>query len=159
MQRYQHCCHRHCQTLFQANNIHHTNQQSESVNLREIILRIYPRAVCHSTEALEHIVYFFGLYAIACLVVYVLIFQKWLTQWYRHATNVRLPNSRRVLICIAHPDDESMFFGPTILSLTKRTDCQVYLLCLSNGLLKMIRMGEFFFCSLSLSVYLVAKDF
>lgn len=111
------------------------NYQNQSLNLSEIIFSVYHRAVCHSAVALEHIVYFFGLYAILCLVVYVLIFQKWLTQWYRNATNCRLPNSsRRVLIVIAHPDDESMFFGPTILSLTKRTDCQVYLLCLSNGL-------------------------
>lgn len=119
------------------NDIHHeyrATNQSQSVNLSEIIVNIYHRAVGHSTETLEHIVYFFGLYAIVCVVVYVLIVQKWLTQWYRHATNVRLPNTRRALICIAHPDDESMFFGPTILSLTKRTDCQVYLLCLSNGL-------------------------
>lgn len=113
-----------------ANQDNHSNSSQFS----EIILNIYLRAVCRSAEALEHIVYFFGLYAVLCLFVYVLIFQKWLVQWYRNATNVRLPDSRRVLIVIAHPDDESMFFGPTILSLTKRTNCQVYLLCLSNGL-------------------------
>lgn len=117
-----------------VNEEYHSVNHSQSLNFSEIIFSIYHRAVCRSAEALEHIVYFFGLYAIFCLVVYVLIFQRWLAQWYRNATNVRLPNSRRVLIVIAHPDDESMFFGPTILSLTKRTNCQVYLLCLSNGL-------------------------
>ncbi|XP_054723252.1 N-acetylglucosaminyl-phosphatidylinositol de-N-acetylase-like [Uloborus diversus] len=37
-----------------------------------------------------------------------------------------------VLIIIAHPDDECMFFGPTILNLL-RDECEVYLLCLSAG--------------------------
>lgn len=40
---------------------------------------------------------------------------------------------QRILIVTAHPDDECMFFGPTILSLSRRQNCQVYLLCLSNG--------------------------
>lgn len=36
-----------------------------------------------------------------------------------------------VLIVIAHPDDEAMFFGPSILSLSR--DYTVHLLCLSTG--------------------------
>lgn len=50
--------------------------------------------------------------------------------------SVRLPKAAitgRVLLVIAHPDDESMFFGPLMYSLTKRPECQVYVLCLSNG--------------------------
>ncbi|KAL7730080.1 hypothetical protein ACLKA6_009361 [Drosophila palustris] len=39
----------------------------------------------------------------------------------------------RVLLVIAHPDDECMFFGPLIYTLTQRDGCQVYVLCLSNG--------------------------
>lgn len=38
---------------------------------------------------------------------------------------------QQVLLIIAHPDDESMFFTPIILSLIKT--CRIYLLCLSNG--------------------------
>ncbi|GBM30848.1 N-acetylglucosaminyl-phosphatidylinositol de-N-acetylase [Araneus ventricosus] len=37
-----------------------------------------------------------------------------------------------VLIVTAHPDDECMFFAPTILNLL-RQGCCVYLLCLSSG--------------------------
>jgi N-acetylglucosaminylphosphatidylinositol deacetylase len=39
----------------------------------------------------------------------------------------------------SHPDDETMFFGPTILSMTRgsgvagRTRPDVFLLCMSNG--------------------------
>lgn len=50
--------------------------------------------------------------------------------------SVHLPKAAlmgRVLLVIAHPDDECMFFGPLIYSLTQRDGCQVYVLCLSNG--------------------------
>lgn len=50
--------------------------------------------------------------------------------------SVRLPKTacmERVLLITAHPDDECMFFGPLIYSLTQRQGCQVYILCLSNG--------------------------
>lgn len=50
--------------------------------------------------------------------------------------SVHLPKAAitgRVLLVIAHPDDESMFFGPLMYSLTQRPECQVYVLCLSNG--------------------------
>lgn len=45
----------------------------------------------------------------------------------------RFPTVRRVLLVIAHPDDECMFFGPTLLALSRRPGCQLYVLCLSNG--------------------------
>ncbi|XP_034115196.1 N-acetylglucosaminyl-phosphatidylinositol de-N-acetylase [Drosophila albomicans] len=50
--------------------------------------------------------------------------------------SVHLPKAAlmgRVLLVIAHPDDECMFFGPLIYTLTQRDGCQVYVLCLSNG--------------------------
>lgn len=40
---------------------------------------------------------------------------------------------RRVMVVIAHPDDEVMFFGPTILHFTQREDALIYVLCLSTG--------------------------
>lgn len=39
---------------------------------------------------------------------------------------------KRALIVTAHPDDECMFFAPTILSL-QASGIRVGLLCLSNG--------------------------
>src|SRR5688500_2778006 len=43
--------------------------------------------------------------------------------------------SGNTLVIIAHPDDECMFFGPTIVSLMnrRRGRDKVYLLCLSTG--------------------------
>lgn len=40
---------------------------------------------------------------------------------------------RRVLFVIAHPDDECMFFGPTILHFTQNEKAMVFLVCLTNG--------------------------
>ncbi|KAH8653338.1 putative deacetylase LmbE-like domain-containing protein [Xylariales sp. PMI_506] len=54
------------------------------------------------------------------------------------ATNsqARLPTLRNKRICllIAHPDDEAMFFAPTVLALTRpETGNHVKILCLSTG--------------------------
>lgn len=99
-------------------------------NLTESLGHIYRHAVQHSTSAVEHIVWCTLLYTALCLIGYRLLFQKW-AQRYRQP--VRLPQCKRVLVVTAHPDDECMFFGPTIVALSQRDECHVYLLCLSNG--------------------------
>lgn len=38
-----------------------------------------------------------------------------------------------VMLVIAHPDDECMFFGPILSYLQNRTRCRVSCLCLTNG--------------------------
>lgn len=40
--------------------------------------------------------------------------------------------ARKVLFLSAHPDDECMFFGPSIRSFILG-GCEVYILCLSSG--------------------------
>ncbi len=42
------------------------------------------------------------------------------------------PDPKRLLLVIAHPDDESMFFAPTLLAL-RRQGVEVFVACLSNG--------------------------
>jgi LmbE family N-acetylglucosaminyl deacetylase len=44
----------------------------------------------------------------------------------------KIGRSRRVLLVISHPDDESMFFTP-LLSTLKSNEVDAYILCLSNG--------------------------
>ena len=44
-----------------------------------------------------------------------------------------LAAARRALLVTAHPDDECMFFGPTVMALLRDPACTVYLLCLSTG--------------------------
>ncbi|KAI0399900.1 putative deacetylase LmbE-like domain-containing protein [Xylaria palmicola] len=51
-------------------------------------------------------------------------------------TQARFPTlrNRRVCLLIAHPDDEAMFFAPTLLALTRpETGNHVKILCLSTG--------------------------
>ncbi|KAI8872682.1 LmbE-like protein [Ramicandelaber brevisporus] len=43
------------------------------------------------------------------------------------------PGKHRVLLVIAHPDDECMFFAPTIVNLARRRQDEVHVLCLSTG--------------------------
>ncbi len=48
----------------------------------------------------------------------------------------RFPSLRNKRICllVAHPDDEAMFFAPTVLALTRpETGNHVKILCLSTG--------------------------
>ena len=42
--------------------------------------------------------------------------------------------NKRILLLIAHPDDEAMFFAPTLLALTRPgSNNHVKILCLSSG--------------------------
>ena len=53
-----------------------------------------------------------------------------------HMTRSAFPQLRNKRICllIAHPDDEAMFFAPTLLALTdQEAGNHVKILCLSNG--------------------------
>ena len=53
----------------------------------------------------------------------------------------RFPTLRNKRICllIAHPDDEAMFFAPTVLALTRpETGNHVKILCLSSGMSDLI---------------------
>lgn len=50
---------------------------------------------------------------------------------YLYKKNNKRPRQHSVLLLTAHPDDESMFFTPTISSIA--SDYYVHLLCLSGG--------------------------
>ena len=41
--------------------------------------------------------------------------------------------SQNILLVTAHPDDEAMFFAPTILSLIRKQSIGLFHLCLSSG--------------------------
>lgn len=62
---------------------------------------------------------------------------------YIYAANVlptRLPTlkNKRICLLIAHPDDEAMFFAPTVLALTRpEAGNHVKILCLSTGTMRL----------------------
>ncbi|KAF2188926.1 phosphatidylinositol glycan class L [Zopfia rhizophila CBS 207.26] len=70
---------------------------------------------------------------IAWASVPILIFGLWL---YTSQLSNSFPTLRgkRILVLIAHPDDEAMFFAPTLLALTRpELGNHVKILCLSSG--------------------------
>lgn len=82
----------------------------------------------YTREAVEHLILTVLIYCVLCVLLYVGIV-RWRVLEFRR--DVRSP--KRVLLVIAHPDDECMFFGPTVLNFTGNKDCTLYLMCLSTG--------------------------
>lgn len=117
------------QQTFASNKLLNVSENFDWTLFGTHLVRYYSVFLLHTFGALEHFLLFFAAYGIVCLLVYLIITWSWSLRWQR----VRFSTFKRVLFVIAHPDDESMFFGPTIRSLTQRKNCQVYLLCLSNG--------------------------
>lgn len=79
-------------------------------------------------DTVEHLILACILYIIICITLYVCVMKKKYITFNRDTRN-----SKRVMFVIAHPDDECMFFGPTILNYTKKENCEVYLMCLTTG--------------------------
>ncbi|ORE09621.1 LmbE-like protein [Rhizopus microsporus var. microsporus] len=52
---------------------------------------------------------------------------------FQKSKSLPFKQQNRVLVVTAHPDDECMFFGPTITTLVSLVKCRVHVLCLSNG--------------------------
>lgn len=121
-----------------TNNAYQTIDSSNELHTKyylpvHYLNHIYLLLIGNSIGALEHLLLVALVYIVVCLSLYHLVFRQRLSLGFTLCTNVRFPSCRRVLVVTAHPDDECMFFGPTILSLAKRPNCTVYLLCLSNG--------------------------
>jgi len=85
----------------------------------------------------------------------VIIFGLWLFTSYLAGSFPTLMN-KRILLLIAHPDDEAMFFAPTLAWLTRpELGNQVVILCLSSGDadgLGHVRKGELVESALMLGV-------
>lgn len=74
--------------------------------------------------------FYFSVYLLVCYITYVI------TTLFRHMftkSNYFESQAKRVLLVIAHPDDECMFFGPLIVRLVKSGKSTIYVLCLSSG--------------------------
>jgi N-acetylglucosaminylphosphatidylinositol deacetylase len=94
-------------------------------NLSDIVIQ---ETFKYARETTEHLTIAVLAYICLCIVFYfVTVYLK------ISPDNGYLRTVKRVLFVIAHPDDECMFFGPIILKLAQRSDCQMFLLCLSEG--------------------------
>jgi N-acetylglucosaminylphosphatidylinositol deacetylase len=66
----------------------------------------------------------------------LIIFTLWLYTSFM-SSNFPSLRGKRIALLIAHPDDEAMFFAPTIIALTKPDlENHVSILCLSSGKLR-----------------------
>lgn len=90
--------------------------------------KLFLGAKNYTIETVEHLILFSLFYLALCILMYACI-----VQWEILTFQKEILNPKRVLLIIAHPDDECMFFGPTIFNLLKVEKCVVYLLCLSTG--------------------------
>jgi len=82
---------------------------------------------------------FMGTHAVVALLLFFLpLTSIWvwvMGHWFmrrRRSTGLLFSPSDRVLLVVAHPDDESMFFAPTILQI-RGSNIPLFILCLSTG--------------------------
>lgn len=67
-------------------------------------------------------------------LVPVLLTIAWLYTAYSAGDRLPKIQNKRICLLIAHPDDEAMFFAPTLLALTRpELGNHVKILCLSSG--------------------------
>lgn len=82
----------------------------------------------YARETMEHLTIAVTAYICLCVVFYFATVYLKIFPDCGHLRTVK-----RVLFVTAHPDDECMFFGPVILKLAQQSDCQIFILCLSEG--------------------------
>lgn len=105
-----------------------TTTSTTSSTHADILTGLAVRVKDYTREAVEHLILTILIYCVLCVLLYVGIV-RWRVLEFRR--DVRSP--KRVLLVIAHPDDECMFFGPTVLNFTGNKDCTLYIMCLSTG--------------------------
>ncbi|KFB40796.1 AGAP001955-PA-like protein [Anopheles sinensis] len=112
---------------------HTENQQQERQSQEDYLDAFYGIVIHYLNETLDHIILVLLAYSVLCIILYKLLFRR-LGPGYRRwlVRKSHLPPCTRALVVTAHPDDEVMFFGPTILELRRR-QCRVFVLCLSEG--------------------------
>lgn len=100
-----------------------------SYNL-EIVNNFYLKFVAESLIYLRNFTLYISLWIAGYLCVCCLVYRRYARKL---PTRIRgALGAKRVLLVIAHPDDECMFFGPTIFRLCEQ-GADVYILCLSMG--------------------------
>lgn len=69
------------------------------------------------------------------ILIPTLVAMAWLYTAHVARNSSPIFRNKRICLLIAHPDDEAMFFSPTLLALTdKNSGNHVKILCLSTGI-------------------------
>ncbi|XP_032527580.2 N-acetylglucosaminyl-phosphatidylinositol de-N-acetylase [Danaus plexippus] len=103
---------------------------SETPYKLEYAYNFYLTFVADILIYVRNFILYIGVWLIGYLCVCCVVYRRYAR---RLPTRTRgALGAKRVLLVIAHPDDECMFFGPTIFRLCEQ-GAEVYLLCLSNG--------------------------
>lgn len=100
-----------------------------SVNV-EYFYKFYLQFVAETLLYFKNFALYVCIWLLGYLVVCCVVYRRYAR---RLPTRTRgALRAKRVLLVTAHPDDECMFFGPTIFRLCEQ-GADVHLLCLSNG--------------------------
>ncbi|XP_028157689.1 N-acetylglucosaminyl-phosphatidylinositol de-N-acetylase [Ostrinia nubilalis] len=96
----------------------------------EFFYSIYIKFVAETWLYFRNFALYISLWVVGYLIVCCVVYRRYARRLPTRARGAL--RAKRVLIVIAHPDDECMFFGPTIFRLCEQ-GVDVYLLCLSHG--------------------------
>ncbi|XP_030040111.2 N-acetylglucosaminyl-phosphatidylinositol de-N-acetylase [Manduca sexta] len=96
----------------------------------EFLYNFYLKFVAESLLYFRNFALYICLWVLWYLLVCCVVYRRYAR---RLPTRTRgALGARRVLVVVAHPDDECMFFGPTIFRLCEQ-GADVHILCLSTG--------------------------
>lgn len=97
----------------------------------EVFYSFYLKFMAETLLYFRNFALYIGVWVLGYLLVCCVVYRRYAR---RLPTRTRGSlRAKRVLIVVAHPDDECMFFGPTIFRLCEQ-GADVHLLCLSNGM-------------------------
>ena len=112
---------------------------SESCHVRKTTFLPSMKPCCVVMNVLleQHITVYKMIFVICCAIAVIVLLSSMLhrcsknNRYFKRNSDV-LHNKINVLLCFAHPDDEVMFFSPTVMSLLGHHK-KVFFLCLSTG--------------------------
>ena len=102
--------------------------QDRLEDLKKLSDFVVQETIKYAKDTMEHFMIAIVAYICVCIAFYFATAYLKFSPSYGHVKSVK-----KALFVTAHPDDECMFFGPIILKLAKQSDCQMFLLCLSQG--------------------------
>ena len=82
---------------------------------------------CARIETRRRTIFFFLL---TLALLYTLVELQQVNRW---TINKYFPSNHNVALIIAHPDDEAIFFSPTILQLKNENRIRLHVICVTNG--------------------------